>query len=137
MATTITARYDGDLSCTATHGPSRATLRTDAPVDNEGQGRLFSPTDLVGTALGTCMLTIMGIVARRNGIRMEGATVKVEKHMSQNPRRIGRLPVEITVPGKLTAEQRQKLEAAARGCPVHASLHPGIESQITFVYPDA
>jgi len=129
--------YDGKLRCTATHGPSGTSITTDAPKDNMGQGASFSPTDLVGTALGTCMLTIMGIVARRNGIRMEGATVKVEKHMSQNPRRIGRLPVEITVPGKLTAAERQKLEAAARGCPVHASLHPDIESPITFVYPDA
>src|ERR1041384_7180662 len=122
MATTITARYDGDLSCTATHGPSGATLRTDAPKDNEGQGRFFSPTDLVGTALGTCVLTTMAIVARRNGIRMEGATVRVEKHMSQSPRRIGRLPVEVTLPGQFTAEQRKRLEAAAHGCPVHASL---------------
>lgn len=133
---TITARYDGDLSCTATHGPSTATLRTDAPKDNEGQGRYFSPTDLVGTALGTCMLTIMGIVARRNGIAIEGATVTVQKHMNSNPRRIGRLPVEIRVPGRLTAEQRQKLEAAAKGCPVHASLHPDIDAPLTFVYPD-
>lgn len=137
MTTTITAKYEGDLLCTATHGPSGATFRTDAPKDNEGLGRFFSPTDLVGTALGTCMLTIMGIVARRNGIRMEGATARVEKHMSANPRRIGRLPVAITVPGVLTAEQKQKLEAAARGCPVHASLHPGIESPVTFLYPDA
>ncbi|HLQ36910.1 MAG TPA: OsmC family protein, partial [Planctomycetota bacterium] len=114
---TITARYDGDLSCTATHGPSGATIRTDAPKDNEGTGRLFSPTDLVGTAMGTCMLTIMGIVARRHGIAMDGATVKVDKHMSQNPRRIGRLPVEITVPGRLQPEQKRLLEAAALGCP--------------------
>src|SRR5712675_1364975 len=125
---TITARYDGDLSCTATHGPSGATIRTDAPKDNEGTGRLFSPTDLVGTAMGTCMLTIMGIVARRHGIAMDGATVKVDKHMSQNPRRIGRLPVEITVPGRLQPEQKRLLEAAALGCPVHKSLHPDIEA---------
>jgi len=132
---TITARYDGDLSCTATHGPSGATIRTDAPKDNEGTGRLFSPTDLVGTAMGTCMLTIMGIVARRHGIAMDGATVKVDKHMSQNPRRIGRLPVEITVPGRLQPEQKRLLEAAALGCPVHKSLHPDIEAPVTFVYP--
>jgi putative redox protein len=137
MTTTITVKYEGDLLCNATHGPSGATLRTDAPKDNEGQGRFFSPTDLVGTALGTCMMAIMGIVARRNGIRMEGATARVEKTMSANPRRIGRLTVEITMPGLYTAEQKQKLEAAARSCPVHASLHPGIESPITFLYPDA
>jgi putative redox protein len=134
---TVTARYQGDLLCTATHGPSGATIRTDAPKDNEGQGRHFSPTDLVGTAMGTCMLTIMGIVARRIGIAIEGATATVQKHMSASPRRIGRLPVEIRVPGRLTAEQRKKLEAAALGCPVHKSLHPDIEAPVTFVYPDA
>jgi uncharacterized OsmC-like protein len=132
---TITARYEGDLLTTATHGPSDAILRTDAPKDNEGQGRHFSPTDLVGTAMGTCMLTIMGIVARRHGLDMTGATARVEKHMNQNPRRIGRLPVVITVPGRFTPEQRQLLENAARGCPVHRSLHPEIDAPITFAWP--
>jgi uncharacterized OsmC-like protein len=132
---TITARYDGDLLTTATHGPSNATLRTDAPKDNEGQGRHFSPTDLVGTAMATCMLTIMGIVARRHGLELRGATARADKHMSQNPRRIGRLPVVITVPGRFTAEQRQLLENAARGCPVHRSLHPDIDAPISFEWP--
>lgn len=134
---TVTASYEGDLACTAVHGPSNTAIRTDAPKDNEGQGRWFSPTDLVGTAMATCMLTIMGIVARRNDIPLTGATATVQKHMSQSPRRIGRLPVEIRVPGRLTAEQKQKLEAAALGCPVHRSLHPDIEAPVTFVYPDA
>jgi putative redox protein len=133
---TVLARYDGDLLCTATHGPSMATLRTDAPTDNEGQGRFFSPTDLVGTAMATCMLTIMGIAARRHGLHVDGARVLVTKHMRQNPRRIGQLPVEITIPGRFTPQQKLLLEAAASGCPVHASLHPEIEAPITFVYPD-
>ena len=129
---TTTARYDGDLLTTATHGPSQSRLRTDAPVDNEGQGRFFSPTDLVGTAMATCMLTIMGIVARRHDIDLTGASASVEKQMSQAPRRIGRLPVVIRIPGEFEPRQRQILEAAARGCPVHKSLHPDIDAPITF-----
>ncbi|MBK8097386.1 MAG: OsmC family protein [Planctomycetes bacterium] len=132
----VTATYTGELSTLAIHGPSGARLMTDAPKDNEGQGRAFSPTDLVGTALGTCMLTIMGIVARRHDLDMTGAHVRVEKHMNQSPRRIGRLPVVITVPGKFTPEQRKLLEAAAHGCPVHKSLHPDIDAPIAFVWPD-
>src|SRR5688572_14132463 len=110
---TITAQYEGDLCCTASHVPSSAKLSTDAPKDNEGLGRFFSPTDLVATALGTCVLTTMAIVARRHGLELKGSTVKVEKQMNATPRRIGRLPVELTVPGKFTAEQKRLLEAAA------------------------
>jgi putative redox protein len=131
---TIEAKYEGDLCCTAVHGPSTATLSTDAPKDNEGLGRYFSPTDLVATALATCILTTMGIVARRHGIVMKGAQARVEKHMTQAPRRIGRLPVVITVPGTFTAEQRRLLEAAAHGCPVHKSLHPDVDATITFAW---
>ncbi|HEU4420179.1 MAG TPA: OsmC family protein [Planctomycetota bacterium] len=129
---TITAQYEGDLCCTAVHGPSGSKLQTDAPKDNEGLGRFFSPTDLVATALGTCILTTMGIVARRHGIELKGAHVSVEKHMNSNPRRIGRLPAEVTMPGSFTAEQKKLLEAAAHACPVHKSLHADIESPITF-----
>src|SRR5262245_4678323 len=128
----ITARYDGDLSCTATHGPSSSKLTTDAPKDNEGLGRHFSPTDLVGGALATCILTTMGIVARRHDIDLRGATAAVEKHMVQNPRRIGRLPVVVRLPGRFTADQKKLLEAAGRSCPVHRSLHADIDAPITF-----
>lgn len=131
---TITATYDDDLCCTATHGPSSAKLSTDAPKDNEGLGRYFSPTDLVATALGTCVLTTMAIVARRNQIPFKGASVKVEKHMNATPRRIGRLPVEIVVPGTFTAEQKKKLEAAAHGCPVHKSLHPDVDAPLSITW---
>jgi putative redox protein len=129
---TITARYDGDLSTTATHGPSGATIRTDAPKDNEGQGRFFSPTDLVASALGSCMLTIMGIVARRHDLDIRGATVKVVKEMNQSPRRIGKLSVVIAMPGMFTSEQRQMLENAAQNCPVHKSMHPDVAMPIRF-----
>lgn len=128
----ITARYEGDLSCTSTHGPSNAQLTTDAPKDNEGLGRYFSPTDLVGTALATCILTTMAIVARRHELDLKGATAAVEKHMVSNPRRIGRLPVVVRVPGRFTADQKKLLEAAGRGCPVHKSLHPDVDATITF-----
>ena len=131
---TITARYEGDLCCTAIHGPSTAHLQTDAPKDNEGLGRFFSPTDLVATALGTCILTTMGIVARRHGIVLEGATVRVEKHMNDNPRRIGRLPVELSVPGTFADDHKKILERAAHGCPVHKSLHPDIDAPITITW---
>ena len=129
---TISATYEGDLCCTAVHGPSEATLQTDAPKDNEGLGRYFSPTDLVATALATCILTTMGIVARRRGIDLKGASASVEKHMNASPRRIGRLPVALTISGSYTDEQRKVLENAAATCPVHKSLHPDIDAAITF-----
>jgi putative redox protein len=129
----IDIAYEGQLRCHATHGPSGTTLRTDAPVDNQGKGELFSPTDLVATALGTCMLTIMGIAAQRHGFDLSGATVSVAKEMVSEPvRRIGRLSVEIRVPSPLPAEDRHLLEKAAHLCPVKKSIHPDIEVPITF-----
>lgn len=133
MAVEITVTYQGNLRCDAQHGPSKARLTTDAPLDNQGKGESFSPTDLVATALGTCMLTIMGIVAERHAIALQGATIKVEKHMVADPaRRIGRLPVTITVPGKLDEKQRKLLMAAAEGCPVHKTLGDRVEMPITW-----
>src|ERR1700722_2392773 len=117
--------YEGDLRCRATHGPSGSTLATDAPTDNMGRGEAFSPTDLVATALGTCMMTIMGIAARNMSVDLRGATATVTKEMSASPpRRISRLAVTISVPGDFTDEQKQKLQNAAMTCPVHKSLHP-------------
>lgn len=135
MAVEITVTYQGDLRCEAQHGPSSKRLTTDAPVDNQGKGESFSPTDLVATALGACMLTIMGIVAQRHAIELKGATVKVEKHMVADPaRRIGRLPVTITVPGRLDEKQRKLLMAAAEGCPVHHTLGDRVEMPITWIW---
>ena len=131
----IRMRYEGDLHCVSFHGPSGCELPTDAPADNQGRGESYSPTDLVATALGTCMLTVMGIVAERHGIDLTGSTVVVEKHMVTEPvRRIGKLPTIITVKPRLTAEQKKLLETAAHTCPVHKSLHPDIEKPVTFVY---
>ena len=139
MAVEIDIVYEGQLRCTATHGPSGATLATDAPLDNHGKGESFSPTDLVATALGSCVMTIMGIVAERNQIDLTGMRIHVSKEMIQQPiRRIGRLPVTVTVPAdkatKISAAERTKLETAARHCPVHQSLHPDIDSPIEFVW---
>ncbi len=131
----VQVTYTGELRTQARHGPSGAELSTDAPVDNEGRGEMFSPTDLVGTALGTCMLTIMGIVARRHGWSLEGATVEVEKHMAtDSPRRIARLDVRFRMPANLEASVRAELEKAAAGCPVHHSLHPDVTVDVVFEY---
>src|SRR4051812_7288496 len=110
----INATYEGQLHCTATHGPSHATLATDAPKDNMGKGEAFSPTDLIATALGTCMLTTMAIVAQRHGLDIAGARVRVTKEMiSQPSRRVGELGVEIVMPEKqFNEEDRQRLENA-------------------------
>jgi putative redox protein len=130
---TIQVLYQGELRTQATHGPSRTELVTDAPVDNQGKGASFSPTDLVATALGTCMLTTMGIVAKRHGWELVGASATVEKHMVADPeRRIGKLTVALRVPGAFGAQERTILERTALTCPVHRSLHPKVEIPVTF-----
>jgi putative redox protein len=131
----IQLEYQGDLHCNAVHGPSGTTLSTDAPKDNQGRGESFSPTDLVATALGSCMLTVMGIMARTLNIDIAGATATVDKEMTSTPpRMIQRLTVKIHVPGAVSEENRLKLERAAHTCPVHKSLHPDVEIPITFTW---
>lgn len=134
----IQMTYEGQLRCAATHGPSGNLLHTDAPKDNMGKGEAFSPTDLVATALGTCMLTTMAISAQRHNIPFEGATAKVGKEMVTAPiRRIGRLVVEISVPMKHSEEDERRLRASALACPVHKSLHPDVKIPVTFFWgPD-
>lgn len=128
----ITMRYDSELRCTATHTPSGSTLATDAPVDNKGRGENFSPTDLVATALGTCILTTMAIVADSIGVSIEGATASVTKEMAAKPpRRIVALPALVTMPTGIAEEHRARLTQAANHCPVHQSLHPDIHAPIT------
>lgn len=138
MAVEINITYEGGLHCTATHGPFRNALTTDAPVDNGGKGAAFSPTDLVATALGTCMMTVMGLVAQRNQLDINGLGVQVIKEMTADPvRRIGTLKTRLVFPpGKsLSATDRAKLEAAAEACPVKQSLHPDVKTLVEFVYP--
>lgn len=132
---TIDIEYQGELHCEAVHGPSGTRLATDAPKDNMGKGESFSPTDLVATALGTCMMTLMGIAARSLNVDLKGTRVIVQKEMVTTPmRRIGKLGVKIVVPATLTEEQKQKLERAAMTCPVHKSLHPDIQMPVEFVW---
>ncbi len=129
----VRVTYQGDLHTTAIHGPSGAKLETDAPVDNHGKGEEFSPTDLVGTAMGTCMLTIMGIFAKQKNIDIGGATAVVRKEMtSQHPRVIARLSTVIEVPLPADHPEVEGLKAAALGCPVHRSLHPDVEKPVEF-----
>jgi len=126
--------YKGDLRTEAVHLSSGNAIVTDAPVDNQGKGEAFSPTDLVATALASCMLTIMGIVAKRDGIEIEGATAEVEKIMSQSPRRIGEIRIRLIFNNPLDNMEREKLERAARTCPVSGSLHDDVREIIEFVY---
>ncbi|HEY1686881.1 MAG TPA: OsmC family protein [Tepidisphaeraceae bacterium] len=125
--------YEGQLHCKITHGPSDATLGTDAPKDNMGKGESFSPTDLVGVALASCMVTTMAIVAQRHNFDIKGVTATVEKHMAADPhRRIGKLAVEIRIPMQVTDEMKTRLEHAANACPVHKSLSPQVEIPVIF-----
>jgi putative redox protein len=129
----ITGKYQGNLHCAARHGPSGSVLATDAPKDNQGQGEAFSPTDLVATALGTCIATTMAIAARKHGVELRGLHFAVKKEMStDSPRRIARLATEIWMPIPATHAAAKPLEGAARACPVHQSLHPSVETPITF-----
>ncbi|MDB5193027.1 MAG: stress-induced protein OsmC [Segetibacter sp.] len=126
--------YKGNLRTSATHLQSGTEIETDAPVDNQGQGERFSPTDLVATALGNCMLTIMGIKARDLNVDLSGTTVEVTKVMVAEPRRIGEIKVTFTFPEGFEADDKQKtiLERAAMTCPVIESLHPNIKKDVTF-----
>src|SRR6476661_8225028 len=137
MAVEITGRYIGNLKTELTHGPSGMVIRTAAPVDNQGDGSSFSPTDLAATALGACMLTLIAIVGERDGLDLTGLSFRLEKHMASNPRRIGAIPVTITMPAGLTPDQKKKLENAALTCPVHKSLSEDVERPVEFVYADA
>jgi putative redox protein len=131
----IETEYQGDLHCASVHTPSGTELATDAPVDNQGRGESFSPTDLIATSLGTCMLTTMGIIARAIDVDLSGATATVEKEMSATPpRKINRLSVSIRVPRTTSPENQQRLENAANACPVKKSIHPDIETPVQFVW---
>ena len=129
--------YLGQLRCKATHGPSKVELVTDAPTDNQGRGESFSPTDLVVTAMATCQLTTMGIVAQRDHVILDGTKVYAEKHMStEGPRRIVRILLRMDFPPGIPRDYRPKLETTARTCPVAQTLHPDVQVDETFSYPD-
>lgn len=133
MSVRVEIRYLGDLRCEAIHGPSGDRILTDAPLDNEGKGSAFSPTDLAGTSSGTCMVTLMGIAARRLGVDIEGTTCTVDKEMIADPeRRIASLTIHIRVPKPVPPEQQLILERAARTCPVSKSFDPRVRLDVTF-----
>jgi putative redox protein len=131
---TITVAYNGDLHCEAVHGPSSTTLATDAPLDNGGRAESFSPTDLVATALGTCMLTVMGLKARALEVDIAGASATIEKEMTGAPRRIGKLTATVRMPRDLPQDIRRQLEQAAITCPVYQSLSEKTEKDVRFVW---
>jgi putative redox protein len=131
----IDLKYQGELRVHAKHQPSGTTLTTDAPVDNHGKGESFSPTDLVATALGSCMATVMGIVAERQKTNLAGMEIHVEKHMSADPpRRIHALDVHVRIPGVVGEKEKSELEQAALTCPVAQSLSPRIDVRTVFTW---
>jgi putative redox protein len=124
--------YEGDLRTRATHLQSGTSIETDAPVDNQGKGERFSPTDLVATALGTCMMTIMGIKSRDLGIDLTGVKIDIQKHMLPDPRRIGGVDLHFQFPAHILLSDKDKtiLERAAMTCPVFESLNPAMEVKV-------
>jgi len=131
----VEIKYNGDLHCDATHGPSQSKIATDAPTDNKGKGESFSPTDLVATALGTCISTTMGMKADELELDLTGMTVEVKKEMSKDaPRRIVGLPSEVHIPLPPDSPHRDALEQAALNCPVHKSLPAEINRPTKFFW---
>lgn len=135
---TATIHYKGNLRCNAVHIQSGSAIETDAPTDNKGKGERFSPTDLVCTALGTCMITTMAIKGMDKGIELKGTTVEVKKHMLANPRRIGRIDVVVTYPPDLVLSNDDKifLKEVGDNCPVMKSIHPDIEVNTAYKQGD-
>lgn len=132
---TSTVHYHGQLRTTCTHVRSGTSITTDAPVDNHGKGEAFSPTDLLATSLGTCMLTTMGIRAATENIPFPAASAEVTKIMGANPRRVTGVTVVVNLSGlNLTSGQKKIMEETALNCPVAKSLHPEIRQDVTFVY---
>ena len=126
--------YKNNLRTEAQHIASGQKIITDAPLDNNGKGEAFSPTDLVATALASCMITIMAIAAEKNGINISETSASVKKIMGTNPRTISDVIIEITMSKDLDLKDRKRLEKAALACPVHKSLHPDMNKEITFSY---
>jgi uncharacterized OsmC-like protein len=131
----ITGEYQGELHCSAVHGPSGNALATDAPKDNQGRGEAYSPTDLVATGFATCIATTMAIVARRHGVEIPGIRFEVGKEMSaDSPRRISRLSARLWMPPAARQVPAGVLEQAANTCPVHQSLAPSVEKVIELIW---
>tara|TARA_B100000941_G_scaffold286728_1_gene260774 strand:+ start:345 stop:749 length:405 start_codon:yes stop_codon:yes gene_type:complete len=126
--------YQGDLRTEAVHIQSGNVIVTDAPIDNNGKGDAFAPSDLVATSVASCMLTIMGIVAKRDNINIDGTTAEVEKTMSSSPRMIESITIKLFFKSKLSDKEKKKLERAANTCPVEASLNEKIKKKVEFFF---
>ena len=131
---TFEIKYQGNLRTTATHIDSGSVIKTDAPKDNHGLGEAFSPTDMVCSALASCILTIMAIAVEKNGIKIKGTYAIVKKTMSNNPRRISKIDIELIFPMDYDEKTKVILERAAYNCPVHHTLSKEVEKNINFIY---
>lgn len=129
----MTTEYQGEKHCESSH-PSQAKIQTDAPKDNNGKGEAFSPTDLLGAATVSCMLTVLGINADKEGIELKGSHGSVTKEMASNPRRISKLTLNLHLPKVLNEETRTRFEHIALNCPVKLSLHPEMQIPVSFHY---
>lgn len=127
--------YQGQLRSECTHLQSGTKIMTDAPTDNFGMGAAFSPTDLVATALASCMITTVGILTRLENINLDGSKLTVKKIMEGNPRRIAQIHIDIEINNSdLSEEQKRRIEEIAHNCPVAKSLHPDLIQKVTFTY---
>lgn len=130
--------YTGELRCKATHLQSGNSIITDAPTDNHGKGEAFSPTDLLATSLGVCMITVMGIEANKMNVNIDGAKINITKQMGIGPRRVVKIIADLEIPDRgLTSEQRNILEQTGYNCPVAKSLHPDIRQDIRMVWTNS
>lgn len=129
---TVKTKYLGELRTEATHVRSGEKIITDAPIDNQGKGEYFSPTDMLATALGSCMLTIMGISARTHGFNIDGTEIKITKVMGTAPRRVVEIIVELFFPTDYTPKEKKIIELSAKECPVANSLHPDLKQTLIF-----
>ena len=134
----LSITYEGNLRTRCLHSENKQVIVTDAPKDNQGKGEMFSPTDLLAASLGTCVLTLMGIAAKKLSVDLTGLRLTVEKEMAQMPsRRIGRLILHIYCPQTFDHEITEKLETAGIRCPVHQSLHPETKQEFFFHWGEA
>jgi len=131
MATKINATYMGDFQVELEHEKSQSKIKTDLPVDNGGQGRTFSPTDLFTGALSSCVLTIMGKLADRDNVDLKGTRIETQKHMQSSPRKISKFSMKIIFPSHIDGNLKTKYLASIRTCPVHRSIDPNIEIEIS------
>jgi uncharacterized OsmC-like protein len=128
--------YQGDKRCELLHRASGVKIYTDAPIDNAGKGESFSPTDLMSSSLAACMLTIMGIQLEPLGFNLKGTSCVLKKHMLTNPRRVGKIEIDLRMCAGIPKQHRPKVEEIAKTCPVQFSINPEIQVELKLSYPD-